>query len=492
MNLILLILLPLLTAVAILLMRNAQQVKVVALSGSIVQLLLAIVLLFSFRNEIAAGNTAQMLFEQQYNWFPAWHISFHVGVDGISVAMILLTAFVVVAGVLVSWNVTKMTKEFYFLLILLSLGAYGFFISLDLFILFFFLEIAVIPKYLLIGIWGSGKKEYAANKLALMLMGGSALVLVGLLGLYFSNAERTFDLLKLSQMHIPVEVQKICFPLLFVGFGIFGALFPFHTWVPDGHSSAPTAGSMFLAGISMKLGGYGCLRVATYIMPDGAKEYANIIIVLSSIAILYGAFATMMQKDLKYINAYSSVSHCGFVLLGIGMLTKTAMAGAVMQMVSHGLMTALFFAVIGMIYERTHTRQVSEMGGLLKVMPFITTVLFIVGLCSLGLPGLSGFVAEMTVFMGSWEHTDTFHRIATVAACMSIVVTAVYILRAVGQTAMGPLKTGYEHLKDATWNEKLAAIILIVGILAIGLAPFWLNDLVSPGAEVIMNKISAK
>jgi len=492
MNLLLLISLPLLTAVAILLLRNAQQVKVVALAGSIAQLVLAFVLLLSFRNEIAGGNTAQMLFQQQYNWFPAWHISFHVGVDGISVAMILLTAFVVVAGVLVSWNVTKMTKEFYFLLILLSLGAYGFFISLDLFILFFFLEIAVIPKYLLIGIWGSGKKEYAANKLALMLMGGSALVLVGLLGLYFSNAERTFDLLKLSQMHIPVEVQKICFPLLFVGFGIFGALFPFHTWVPDGHSSAPTAGSMFLAGISMKLGGYGCLRVATYIMPDGAKEYANIIIVLSSIAILYGAFATMMQKDLKYINAYSSVSHCGFVLLGIGMLTKTAMAGAVMQMVSHGLMTALFFAVIGMIYERTHTRQVSEMGGLLKVMPFITTVLFIVGLCSLGLPGLSGFVAEMTVFMGSWEHTDSFHRIATVAACMSIVVTAVYILRAVGQTAMGPLKTGYEHLKDATWNEKLAAIILIVGILAIGLAPFWLNDLVSPGADIIMNKIGAK
>ena len=490
MNLILLILLPLLTAVSILLVRNAKQVKLIALTSSVLQFILAFVLLFAFRNERAAGNTAQMLFELQYNWFPAWHITFHLGVDGISVAMILLTAFVVVAGVLVSWNVTKMTKEFYFLLILLSLGAYGFFISLDLFILFFFLEIAVIPKYLLIGIWGSGKKEYAANKLVLMLMGGSALVLVGLLGLYFSNPERTFDLLTLSQMHIPVEVQKICFPLLFVGFGIFGALFPFHTWVPDGHSSAPTAGSMFLAGISMKLGGYGCLRVATYIMPEGALEYSTIIIVLSSIAILYGAFATMMQKDLKYINAYSSVSHCGFVLLGIGMLTKTAMAGAVMQMVSHGLMTALFFAVIGMIYERTHTRQVSEMGGLLKVMPFITTVLFIVGLCSLGLPGLSGFVAEMTIFMGSWEHTDTFHRIATIAACMSIVVTAVYILRAVGQTAMGPLKAGYETLSDAAWNEKLAAIILIIGIIAIGLAPFWLNDLVSPGAELIMQKIS--
>ena len=489
MNLILLILIPLLTAVAVMLMRNATQVKWTALIGATIQFVLAFVLLFAFRHERAAGNIDQMLFQQQYNWFPSWHISFHLGVDGISVAMILLTAFVVIAGVLVSWNVTKMTKEFYFLLILLSLGAYGFFISLDLFILFFFLEIAVIPKYLLIGIWGSGKKEYSANKLALMLMGGSALVLVGLLGVYFSGPERTFDLLQLSQLHIPIATQKICFPLLFVGFGVFTALFPFHTWVPDGHSSAPTAGSMFLAGISMKLGGYGCLRVATYIMPDGAKQYATIIIVLATIAILYGAFATMMQKDLKYINAYSSVSHCGFVLLGIGMLTKTSMTGAVMQMVSHGLMTALFFAVIGMVYERTHTRQVNEMGGLLKVMPFITTVLFIVGLCSLGLPGLSGFVAEMTVFMGSWQHPDTFRRVATIAACLSIVVTAVYILRAVGQTAMGPIKDEFKNLPDASWNEKLAMIILILGIIAIGVAPFWLNDLINPGTDLIMQKI---
>jgi NADH-quinone oxidoreductase subunit M len=293
-------------------------------------------------------------------------------------------------------------------------------------------------------------------------------------------------------MQIPVLVQKICFPLLFVGFGVFTALFPFHTWVPDGHSSAPTAGSMFLAGISMKLGGYGCLRVATYLLPEGAKEYANIIIVLSSIAILYCAFATMMQKDLKYINAYSSVSHCGFVLLGIGMLTKTAIAGAVMQMVSHGLMTALFFAVIGMIYERTHTREVNEMGGLIKVMPFITTVLFIVGLCSLGLPGLSGFVAEMTVFMGAWQNPDPFHRVATIAACMSIVVTAVYILRAIGQTAMGPISERYLSLQDARWNEKLAAIILIAGIIAIGITPFWLNDLVTPAADIIMQKVAGK
>ncbi len=488
MNLLVLLLVPIITALAVLIMRHNNLVRWTAFIGSSIQLLLSLGLYYAFNKARAQGETSQMLFEQKTDLFKSWNISLHLGVDGISVAMILLTSFVVVAGVLMSWKVEKMTKEFFFLLMLLSMGAYGFFISLDLFVLFFFLEVAVIPKYLLIGIWGSGKKEDSANKLALMLMGGSALVLLGLLGIYLS-AGKTFDLMQLSQLQLPIRTQMICYPLLFVGFGIFTALFPFHTWVPDGHSSAPTAGSMFLAGISMKLGGYGCLRVATYLMPEGAHAYANIVIVLSTIAIFYGAFATMMQTDLKYINAYSSVSHCGFVLLGIGMLTKVAITGAVMQMVSHGLMTALFFAVIGMIYERTHTRQVNEMGGLLKVMPFTITLLFIVGFCSLGLPGLSGFVAEMTIFMGAWEHPDTFHRVATVMACMSIVVTAVYILRAVGKTAMGPLKEEYNHLSDATWNEKLAAIVLMIGILAIGLAPGWLNQLVSPGADVIMQKL---
>jgi len=361
--------------------------------------------------------------------------------------------------------------------------------------MFFFLEVAVIPKFLLIGIWGSGKKEYSAMKLALMLMGGSALVLIGLLCLYFNtdagNGVHTFDLLQISKMHIPIEAQRFIFPLMFVGFGVFTAIFPFHTWAPDGHSSAPTAASMFLAGISMKLGGYGCLRVATYLMPEAAHQYSWMIILVSTIAIIYGAFATLMQKDLKYINAYSSVSHCGFVLFGIGMLTKTAITGAVMQMVSHGLMTALFFAAIGMIYERAHTRQVAQLGGLLKTIPFIITVFVIAGLCSLGLPGLSGFVAEMTVFMGSWQNTETFYRVATVLACASIVVTAVYILRAVGSAGMGPIKNpDYLTFKDATWNEKFASATLVICILAIGVAPFWLFNLISPDTQIIMDNIA--
>ncbi len=487
------ILVSLLTALLIAISRNKTQVRVIALIGSVVQLIFSFLLFSNYRMARLSGDTAAMLLEEHHNLFPSLGISLHLGVDGISVAMIMLTAFVVLAGVLVSWKVEKMTKEFYLLLILLALGAYGFFISLDLFLLFFFLEIAVIPKYLLIGIWGSGKKEYSANKLALMLMGGSALVLVGLLGLYFyGSGQHSFDLLQLANNPLPRDKQLVFFPFLFLGFGVFTAIFPFHTWVPDGHSSAPTAGSMFLAGISMKLGGYGCIRVATYLMPEGAKEYATIIIVLATIAILYGAFATLMQKDLKYMNAYSSVSHCGFVLLGIGMLTKTAMTGAVMQMVSHGLMTALFFAVIGIIYERTHTRMVGEMGGLMKVMPFTMSVFFIAGLCSLGLPGLSGFVAEMTVFMGSWQNEGGFYRIATILSCMSIVVTAVYILRAIGQTAMGPLRESFSGLSDASWNERLAVIILVAGIIAIGVAPFWLNDLVAPASDAIIQQIRVK
>ncbi|MBL7916384.1 MAG: NADH-quinone oxidoreductase subunit M [Bacteroidia bacterium] len=501
MNLNLLILIPFLTAMAILFCRSLPAVRSIALAGSAIQLVLSLVLFYLFSQERMI-NESLMLFEQNIVWFKTLNINYHIGVDGISVSMILLTAFVVLAGVLVSWKMPKATggdgemgREFFFLLMFLSLGAYGFFISLDLFTLFFFLEVAVIPKFLLIGIWGSGKKEYAAMKLALMLMGGSALVFVGLAGLYLNTYTatglHTFDILEIANMSINLDMQLLFFPFAFVGFGIFTAIFPFHTWVPDGHSSAPTAASMFLAGISMKLGGYGCLRAAVLLMPEAAHYYSGWIVALSAIAIIYGAFATMMQTDLKYINAYSSVSHCGFVLLGIGMLTHTAIMGAVMQMVSHGLMTALFFAAIGMIYERTHTREVKKLGGLLKIMPFISTVFVIAGLCSLGLPGFSGFVAEMTVFVGAWEQVDAMYRLATILACASIVVTAVYILRAVGKAIMGPIADQHHlELTDARWNEKMAAGILIIGIVAIGIAPFWLTELVTPGTTAIMNQLN--
>ena len=493
-NLNLLLIFSILTVIGIMAV-NQRMVRWVAFTGAAFQLITTIGILFSYMNERAIGNTAQFLFEQKSIWFDAFHIEYHIGVDGISVAMLLLTSVVVMTGVLLSWKVESMTKEFFFLLSALSAGAYGYFISLDLFTMFFFLELAVIPKYLLIAIWGSGKKEYSAMKLALMLMGGSALVLIGIIGVYYQSSGpdgmHTFDLLKLSKMHISMESQRFLFPLIFTGFGIFTALFPFHTWVPDGHSSAPTAGSMFLAGISMKLGGYGCIRVATYLMPEAAMEYSWIIILLSTIAILYGSFVTMMQTDLKYINAYSSISHCGFVLLGIGMMTKTAIAGAVLQMVSHGVMTALFFGAIGMIYERTHTRDINKLGGLLKSMPFLSSVYIIAGLCSLGLPGFSGFVAEMTILVGSWQRSGMFERTASVIACISIVVTAVYILRAIAKAVLGPFTDElHTKLTDATWNEKLASVVLIFSVIIIGVLPYWLYNMITPDTKLIIEKLA--
>jgi len=493
MNLLLLLIVPLIAAIGIMLSPRVSAVRQISLAASLIQLVLVGWLLFQMLNTRSV-SAQPLYFEQVYQWFPSWNIQFHIGVDGIAVSMMILTALVVLAGVLVSWQESILPKEFFFLLMFLSLGAYGFFMARDIFTLFFFLELAVIPKFLLIGIWGSGQKEYSAMKLALMLMAGSALVFVGLAGIYLEA--HSFDLSVLSATHFPVAFQYLFYPLLFIGFGIFAALFPFHTWVPDGHASAPTAASMFLAGISMKLGGYGCLRVASFLMPDAAIHYAPVIIVLSTCAILYGAFVTLMQSDLKYMNAYSSVSHCGFVMLGIGVFNTTSVYGAILQMISHGLMTALFFAAIGMIYYRTHTRKVDELGGLLAKLPFISTVFVIAGLCSLGLPGLSGFVAEMTVFVGSWENKSLWVRLATILSCASIVVTAVYILRASGKVIMGPIRETFSTLSDAVWYEKLAAIFLLAGIFVMGIAPFLLQyiigneaaTIVNRGAQVLINK----
>lgn len=487
------VIIPALTVLGMMTCRDHMQVKWTAAVGMGVQLILSVVLLFMYFAERDAGNTAEMLFAADYMWFEPLNIHYAVGVDGISVVMLLLTSVVIFTGVFASWRVLDQAKEFFVSLLILVTGVYGFFISLDLFTMFFFYEIAVIPMYILIGIWGSGRKEYAAMKLTLMLMGGSALLLVGLLGIYFnSNAnggELTFNILEIAKVSIPIEAQRIFFPLTFVGFGVLGALFPFHTWSPDGHASAPTAVSMLHAGVLMKLGGYGCLRVAMFLLPDAANEMAWIFIVLTSISVIYGALGAVVKKDLKYINAYSSVSHCGLVLFAILMINQTAINGAVLQMLSHGLMCALFFALIGMIYGRTHTRDITKMGGLLKVLPFLSVAYVIGGLASLGLPGLSGFVAEMTIFVGSWQEPDLFRRFVTVIACASIVVTAVYILRALAIMLYGPIRNKeHEDLPKAEWHEKLAVGMLLLAIIGMGIAPLWLSDIVNESLPPMMER----
>lgn len=474
------VLIPILMMCGLLVSGNMKQIRTVCATGASLLLLLATALLFMYLGERNAGNTADMLYTASTVWYAPLNIHYSVGVDGISVAMLLLSAIIVFTGIFASWKIDVQPKEYFMWFCLLSIGVFGFFISTDLFTMFMFYEIALIPMYLLIGIWGTGKKEYAAMKLTLMLMGGSALLLVGILGIYFSSGATTMNILEIAQSHIPTSMQRWFFPLTFIGFGVLGALFPFHTWSPDGHASAPTAVSMLHAGVLMKLGGYGCFRVAIYLMPEAAKELSWIFIILTGISVVYGAYSAIVQTDLKYINAYSSVSHCGLVLFAILMLNQTAMTGAVMQMLSHGLMTALFFALIGMIYGRTHTRDIREMGGLMKIIPFLGVCYVIAGLASLGLPGLSGFVAEMTIFVGSFEHADTFHRVMTIIACTSIVITAVYILRVVGKLLYG--KVVNEHhlaLTDAVWYERLTAIVLIAAIAGIGLAPLWLSDMIN-------------
>ena len=486
------VLIPVLMLLGLWVSRNMNQIRVVMVTGATALLGLAVALAFLYLNEREAGNTAEMLFADSQVWYAPLNIHYAIGVDGISVVMLLLSAIIVFTGVFASWRMQPLTKEFFLWFCLLSTGVFGFFISLDLFTMFMFYEVALIPMYLLIGVWGSGKKEYSAMKLTLMLMGGSALILMGILGIYFGTGATTMNLVELAKLDIPIEMQRIFFPLTFVGFGVLGALFPFHTWSPDGHASAPTSVSMLHAGVLMKLGGYGCFRIAIYLMPQAAQEQAWIFLILTAIGVVYGAFSACVQKDLKYINAYSSVSHCSLVLFAILMMTQTASTGAVLQMLSHGLMTALFFALIGMIYGRTHTRDIREMSGLMKVMPFLSVCYVITGLANLGLPGLSGFIAEMTIFVGAFEVNDTFHRALTVIATTSIVVTAVYILRLVGKILYGKVENE-EHLKltDATWDERLTLICLVIAIAGLGMMPWGISDIISDSVLPVINQLAA-
>ena len=471
--------------------KNDNQVRGVMVAGASALLIGAIWLTVYFVQQRAAGNTDTMLLANSVMWFKPLNIAFAVGVDGISVVMILLSAIIVFTGTFASWQLEPMKKEYFLWFVLLSSGVFGFFISTDMFTMFMFYEVALIPMYLLIGVWGTGAKEYSAMKLTLMLMGGSGLLIFGFLGIYYFSGGSTMDVIELAKMHaMSKDIQNIFFPFVFIGFGILGALFPFHTWSPDGHASAPTAVSMLHAGVLMKLGGYGCLRIAMFIMPDALEMWAPVFLVLTTVSVVYGALSACVQTDLKYINAYSSVSHCGMVLFALVMTTQTAITGAILQMLSHGLMTALFFALIGMIYGRTHTRDVRELAGLMKIMPFLSVCYVIAGLANLGLPGLSGFIAEMTIFVGSFQNNDVFHRTLTIIACSSIVITAVYILRLVGKILYGTC-TNKHHLTltDATWDERVAVICLIACVAGLGMAPFWISHMIGESVLPVVSQL---
>jgi len=440
------------------------------------------------------ATLTQLYLVERVPWFESLGIQYFIGVDGISVAMVILTSIIIFTGSLASWYVDIRTKEFYALLLLLVTGVFGVFLSFDLFLFFMMYELAVLPMYLLIGIWGTGPKEYAAMKLTLMLLVGSAFVLVGFLALYWVSPIHTFDLQVLAQQTYSNGFQAWVFPMIFVGFGVIGALYPLHTWSPDGHSSAPTAVSMLHAGVLMKLGGYGALRIAVYLLPEGAKMWGLFFMFLTTINIVYGSFGAIMQKDLKYFTAYSSVSHCGFVLFGVAAMNLMAFKGAVIQMFSHGIMTGLFFALIGMVYGRTHTRIIPEMGGIAKVMPWLATCFYIAGLASLGLPGLAGFIAETHVFLGGffgnpWAAT-WITRTLTLVATVSIVVTAVYVLRGLAKVFQGPITDPhFEHLTDAKLPERLSTGLLVATLIFVGVAPWFFIDLIEGSVMPLVNRL---
>ena len=417
-------------------------------------------------------------------------ITLALGVDGIAAPMILLTGIVMLTGVLISWNIEQRNKEFFVLYLLLLSGVFGVFVSLDLFFLFFFYELAVLPMYLLIGVWGSSStfedftrsKEYGAMKLMLYLVGGSVLVWIALLAIFVEAGLGTFNLLTLQQVTFDSDFQRVFFPFLMVGFGVLAGLWPFHTWSPDGHVAAPTAVSMVHAGVLMKLGAFGIIRVGLMLMPEGAQDWMPVLVGLGTVNVLYGAWSAMGQSDLKYVIGYSSVSHMGYVLMGIATLHNLGMSGAVLQMFSHGIMTALFFAAVGVVYDRTHTRDIVILDGLARRMGFTAVVFAVAGLASLGLPGLSGFVSELLVFLGLFQTYPALGVLGIIGAG----ITAVYMLRLLAKVFFGPLTERWMNQTDASGLERFSTVVLAGFLLLVGLFPFPFVRVISSGVLEVL------
>lgn len=426
-------------------------------------------------------------FHESLPWLPQLGINYSLAVDGISVTMLLLNGLIVLTAALMSWNIESRVKQYWAMLLLLSAGAYGVFVSLDLLLLFVFYELTLFPKFLLITLWGSTRKEYGALKLALYLMAGSAMIMLGIAALYFGSGLRSFDIPTLTYALLPAELQQVFFPFLFFGFAVLAGIFPLHTWVPTGHVAAPTAASMLLAGVMMKLGSYGCLRVAMWLMPRGAEYWLLPIAVLTLIGAVYGATVTMVQRDAKFLIGYSSVSHMALTLMGLASGTLIGLTGAVFQMFAHGIMSALLFAVVGrMIYERTHTRQLAELHGLAQVLPG-AALLFVIGsLASMGMPGTASFWAEMNIFLGMWQR----YPLVAILGAISVPITAAYMLRAAYSIFFSANEGQTHPLPALTWPEKLGGAILVVAIIGFGLFPGLLTDMIGPSVAPIAQALS--
>ncbi|MFO0568760.1 MAG: NADH-quinone oxidoreductase subunit M [Polyangiaceae bacterium] len=483
---------PFVAAVLLFAVRDAQRfaVRLISLLGATFSLIGAIQVARLY--DMKRGG---LQLAESYPLVPALGIRLSLAVDGWGVSLLLLTGIIIFAGVLASWTLKERGKEFFVFLLVLVSGVFGVFVAQDLFVFFLFYEIAVLPMYLLIGIWGSshavaeagpfkfvwklldiGGREYAAMKLTLMLLVGSAFILVAIFAMYVAAGARTFDMSVLGSHRYSRDLQLWAFPFLWLGFGSLGGVFPFHTWSPDGHASAPTAVSMLHAGVLMKLGAFGVMRVGMVMLPEGAAAWAPWVGGIAVINVVYGALSAMSQKDLKYIIAYSSVSHMGVVMLGAATLTPNGWNGAVYQMFAHGIMTGMFFALVGLVYERAHSRHVPSMGGFAKTMPAVAVFFTLAGLSSLGLPGTAGFVAEMLVFIGAWQSAHSWWALPGILGAF---ITAVYVLRAVRQIFWGPGPSEKFHdLSDATKTEWGAPIVLATCIVVFGCYPVLVLDFI--------------
>ncbi len=472
---------PLITALILFLIpgERKSEIRVTALAASIITFAMSIWVYFSYDTAVAGYQ-----FIEKYTWLPSLGISYHVGVDGISAPLVLLTGLVMFTGVLISWKLDDRPREFFAFLFILATGVLGVFSTLDLFMLFFFYEIAVFPMYLLIAIWGwKQTREYAAMKLTLYLFIGSVVALVGALAMYFTAGLHTFDMLELEHAGFSTAFQQFWFPFVFLGFAVLGGIFPFHNWSPDGHVAAPTAVSMFHAGVLMKLGAFAALRVGIMLLPEGAQAHMWWVILLALVNVVYGAFIASVQTDFKYVIGFSSVSHMGLVMMGFATLSRDGMIGAGVQMFSHGAMTALFFAVVGMVYDQAHTRDIPKLGGFAKYMPIAAVAFIIGGMVSMGMPGFSGFVAEFPIFMGVWQ---TYPWIAVVAV-ISIVITASYIIRIIRKVFFGTMPEELQgHITDITALDKIAVIVLSVVLLVLGIYPAIMVPLVETGVENVL------
>ena len=482
--------LPVVGIIVIALLPKPQQrtIKLIALVFALASFALSIAVFCLF--DRSGGVIGQIQFEEKLSWIPAINAFYHLGVDGLSLPLVILMTFLGVLAVLVSWNIQLRPKEYFIWLLLLETSILGVFCSLDMVLFFLFWELELIPMYFLISVWGGGRKEYSSIKYVIYTLVGSAMMLAGILSIYFTTGSlNMMELAGLSAARPFIPLTAMFF-LMLVGFAIKLPVFPLHTWLPDAHTDAPTAASVVLAGALLKMGGYGMIRLCVSIFPAVALQYAPLLTALAAVSVLYGAAVTLRQKDLKRLIAYSSVSHMGYVLLGIFALTQVSLTGAVLQMFSHGIITGLLFAMVGLVYDKAHERNLDNLGGLARQMPVIVVVFSIAGLASLGLPGTSGFAAEFITFIGSYSSTVVEGiRLYTILGVFGIVLTAGYILWMLQRVFYGPPLDKFNKVPDANNVEKVCIFSFVVAIMLVGIYPAILTDVIKLGVEPIVRLI---